>query len=102
MACGGAGVHGGGGVCGGVSTTHSLVPMIFAVGFAVVCVNAMIGPYWAMPTSILSGAAAAPGIAFVNSIGNLGGFFGPWVIGTNERRRREIFAGDCYRLPARW
>jgi len=63
------------------STTHSLVPMIFAVGFAVICVNAMIGPYWAMPTSILSGAAAASGIAFVNSIGNLGGFFGPWVIG---------------------
>jgi len=63
------------------SSTTSLVPMIFAVGFAVVCVNAMIGPYWAMPTAILSGAAAAPGIAFVNSVGNLGGFFGPYVIG---------------------
>jgi MFS transporter, ACS family, tartrate transporter len=63
------------------SSTSSLLPMIVAVGLAVICVNAMIGPYWAMPTSILSGAAAAPGIAFVNSIGNLGGFFGPFVIG---------------------
>jgi MFS transporter, ACS family, tartrate transporter len=63
------------------SSTTSLVPMILAVGLAVVCVNAMIGPYWAMPTSVLSGAAAAPGIAFVNSIGNLGGFFGPYLIG---------------------
>jgi ACS family tartrate transporter-like MFS transporter len=63
------------------STTTSLVPMIFAVGLAVVCVNAMLGPYWAMPTAFLSGAAAAPGIAFVNSVGNLGGFFGPYVIG---------------------
>ncbi len=63
------------------SSTTSLVPMILAVGLAVVCVNAMIGPYWAMPTAILSGAAAAPGIAFVNSIGNLGGFFGPYLIG---------------------
>ncbi len=49
--------------------------MIVAVGLAVICVNAMIGPYWAMPTAILSGAAAAPGIAFVNSIGNLGRIF---------------------------
>jgi ACS family tartrate transporter-like MFS transporter len=63
------------------STTTSLVPMILAVGLAVVCVNAMLGPYWAMPTAILSGAAAAPGIALVNSIGNLGGFFGPYLIG---------------------
>jgi MFS transporter, ACS family, tartrate transporter len=63
------------------SSTTSLLPMIVAVGLAVICVNAMIGPYWAMPTAILSGAAAAPGIAFVNSIGNLGGFFGPYVIG---------------------
>jgi MFS transporter, ACS family, tartrate transporter len=63
------------------SSTTSLWPMIIAVGLAVVCVNAMIGPYWAMPTAILSGAAAAPGIALVNSVGNLGGFFGPYLIG---------------------
>jgi len=34
-----------------------------------------------MPTSLLSGAAAAAGIAFINSVGNLGGFVGPYVIG---------------------
>jgi len=39
------------------------------------------GPFWAMPTSLLSGTAAAAGIAIINSIGNLGGFVGPYVIG---------------------
>lgn len=39
------------------------------------------GPFWAMPTSMLSGAAAAGGIAFINSVGNLGGFAGPALMG---------------------
>jgi ACS family tartrate transporter-like MFS transporter len=34
-----------------------------------------------MPTALLSGTAAAAGIAFINSVGNLGGFFGPYIIG---------------------
>ena len=39
------------------------------------------GPFWAMPTSMLTGAAAAGGIAFINSVGNLGGFAGPAAMG---------------------
>ncbi len=66
--------------CVAASST-SLVALVIAISFALVGVNAMIGPYWAMPTTLLSGAAAASGIAFVNSIGNLGGFFGPYLIG---------------------
>jgi ACS family tartrate transporter-like MFS transporter len=34
-----------------------------------------------MPAAILSDSAAAAGIAFINSMGNLGGFVGPYVIG---------------------
>jgi MFS transporter, ACS family, tartrate transporter len=37
--------------------------------------------FWTLPTSMLAGAAAAAGIALVNSIGNLGGFFGPTIVG---------------------
>jgi MFS transporter, ACS family, tartrate transporter len=40
-----------------------------------------IPPFWALPTTLLSGAAAAGGIALINSIGNLGGFAGPWIMG---------------------
>jgi nitrate/nitrite transporter NarK len=37
--------------------------------------------FWTLPTSFLSGAGAAAGIAAVNSIGNLGGYFGPQAFG---------------------
>ena len=37
--------------------------------------------FWTLPTSFLSGAAAAGGIAIINSIGNLSGFAGPYLVG---------------------
>ena len=37
--------------------------------------------FWTLPTAFLSGAAAAGGIAIINSLGNLAGFFGPSVMG---------------------
>jgi hypothetical protein len=39
------------------------------------------GPFFAMPPMFLSSTALAAGIAWINSIGNLGGFFGPWYVG---------------------
>jgi hypothetical protein len=38
--------------------------------------------FWSLPTAFLSGTAAAAGIAWINSVGNLGGYFGPDLIGT--------------------
>jgi ACS family tartrate transporter-like MFS transporter len=43
--------------------------------------QSMAGPFWAMATSRTSGRAAAVGIAVINSLGNLGGYFGPSIIG---------------------
>ena len=40
-----------------------------------------LGPFWTLPTSFLRGTAAAGGIALVNSIGNCGGFVGPFLMG---------------------
>jgi nitrate/nitrite transporter NarK len=37
--------------------------------------------FWALPTSILSGTAASAGIAWINSVGNLAGFFAPFFVG---------------------
>ena len=40
------------------------------------------GPcFWSLPTAMVSGTAAAGGIALINALGNLGGFFGPYVFG---------------------
>jgi MFS family permease len=38
--------------------------------------------FWPLPTAFLTGTAAAAGIAWINSVGNLGGYFGPDLIGT--------------------
>jgi MFS transporter, ACS family, tartrate transporter len=37
--------------------------------------------FWALPTAFLRGAGAAAGIAAINSIGTLGGYFGPSIFG---------------------
>ena len=37
--------------------------------------------FWPMPTAVLAGTAAAAGTAWINSVGNLAGFFGPSIVG---------------------
>jgi predicted MFS family arabinose efflux permease len=44
-------------------------------------VLAAFAPFWQMPTMLLAGTAAAGGIALINSIGNLSGWLGPFVVG---------------------
>ena len=60
----------------------SLVALVAAISVAMLSVFSMLGPFWALPTKFLQGTAAAVGIALINSIGNLGGFFGPYMIGS--------------------
>lgn len=48
--------------------------------------NAPKGPIWALPSIFLSGASAAAGIAWINSMGNIGGLIGPWLIGLIKER----------------
>lgn len=37
--------------------------------------------FWALPARVLSGAAAAAGIALINTVGNLAGFVAPYITG---------------------
>ncbi|MET4798180.1 MFS transporter [Bradyrhizobium sp. LB11.1] len=52
-----------------------------ALTFAAIGVFCVFGVFWTLPTAWLSGTAAAGGIALINSIGNLAGFGGPYLIG---------------------
>ncbi len=61
--------------------SHSIVPALAAVSLALTATFSMQGPFWATATSLLTGTTAAAGIAFINSFGNLGGYFGPRIIG---------------------
>jgi MFS transporter, ACS family, tartrate transporter len=76
-----------------MGTWWALVGMsIAAVGF-----YGSKGPFWAMPPMFLTGTAAAAAIAWINSIGNLGGFFGPWYVGVIKDATGS-FSGGLYGL----
>jgi MFS family permease len=59
-------------------------PIMSMVGLTLITVGwaGCVCTFWSLPTAFLSGTAAAAGIAWINSVGNLGGYFGPDLIGT--------------------
>ncbi|NDE05013.1 MAG: MFS transporter [Flavobacteriia bacterium] len=57
------------------------IPSIIALTVVASGVLAFVAIFWSLPTAFLTGTAAAAGIAFINSVGNLGGHFGPDLIG---------------------
>jgi len=60
---------------------HSTVVVVACIGLGLVCAESMVGPFWAMATSRMAGLSAAAGIAGINSLANLGGYYGPDIIG---------------------
>jgi ACS family tartrate transporter-like MFS transporter len=61
--------------------------------------------FWPMPSVFLTGAAAAVGMALINSIGNLGGYFGPMIVGwikdsTKSFEMALYFLAACALLSA--
>jgi ACS family tartrate transporter-like MFS transporter len=77
----------------------SLAGVILALTFVNIGISSAKPPLWSMPTLFLSGPAAAAGIATVNSIGNLGGFVGPTMIGWIKQQTGS-FAGGLYFVGA--
>jgi D-galactonate transporter len=59
---------------------NTLIAMI-GLTIATVGILATFPIFWPMPTAVLAGTAAAAGIAWINSVGNLAGFFGPSIVG---------------------
>ena len=49
--------------------------------------------FWALPTSFLTGTAAAAGIALINSIGNLSGFGAPFIMGLIKEATKSTDSG---------
>ncbi|WP_238314007.1 MFS transporter [Methylobacterium crusticola] len=65
----------------GSAFTPSPLLTIAALCVAVAGINSFVATFWAVPSGFLTGRAAAGGIAMIVSIGNLGGFAGPYMIG---------------------
>jgi ACS family tartrate transporter-like MFS transporter len=68
----------------GIATTayvDSPVPGLIALSVAAAGIFSSFPVFWSLPTAFLSGTAAAGAIALINSLGSLGGFVGPYLIG---------------------
>jgi ACS family tartrate transporter-like MFS transporter len=63
---------------------------MIALMASLVGLKSAMGPFWALSTTFLSGTAAAGGIALINSVGNLGGFVGPTLVGIVNDRTGSI------------
>jgi ACS family tartrate transporter-like MFS transporter len=76
------------------SLVHSNLVIFLALSLVVVGAMALQGPFWALPPTFLGGAAAAGGIALINSIGTGGGgFAGPYVLGLMRQATGSFAAG---------
>jgi len=79
----------------GNSTAIVVAGLTVGMAFA----EGMCGPFWAMATSRMSGLSAAAGIAVINSLANLGGYFGPYIIGL-VRSENGGFKGGLLAIAA--
>ncbi|HEU5256535.1 MAG TPA: MFS transporter, partial [Vicinamibacterales bacterium] len=74
---------------GATAAVQTPLPGLIALSVAAAGVFSAIPVFWSLPTTFLSGTAAAGAIALINSLGNLAGFFGPSLIG----RVRDLTGG---------
>lgn len=72
---------------------HQPVLALLALSVAAAGIEGALGPFWAMPTAFLTGSAAAAGIALINSVGNLSGFVGPFLIGVVKEASGSFSGG---------
>src|SRR4051794_1807048 len=61
----------------GISGMAALA-LVTLTTMAVMCTQST---FWSLPTAVLSGAASAAGIAWINSVGNLAGYLSPFLVG---------------------
>jgi MFS transporter, ACS family, tartrate transporter len=60
---------------------RSPILVVAGIGIGLAFAESMVGPFWSMATSSMAGLSAAAGIAVINSLANLGGYYGPDIVG---------------------
>jgi MFS transporter, ACS family, tartrate transporter len=79
-----------------VATQDRLALTVAMFCLAAVGIYGYLPGFWSLPTSFLTGTAAAASIGLINSIGNLGGFAGPYIVGYLSKARNSFFSGVLY------
>jgi ACS family tartrate transporter-like MFS transporter len=68
--------------------------VLLSLTLAFLGMMSMMGPYWSLATSFLSGAAAAGGIALINTIANAGGVLSPYLMGWLKTATGDFTSGQ--------
>ena len=76
-----------------LGTTRSPFLAVTLLSLVEVSLCSFLGPFWAIPSEFLSGLSVAAGFALINSVGNLGGFAGPWAVGLIKQRTGSLYGG---------
>jgi sugar phosphate permease len=83
------------GMLGAVLGEGSPALVIAGLATAAAGICSALGPFWTLPAGFLTGAAAAGGIAVINSLGNLGGFAGSYAMGA----LKTTDSAHAFRVP---
>jgi len=73
---------------------------MIALTLATLGFYAAFGPFWSLPTALLTGTGAAAGIALVNSMGNAAGFAGPYIVGVLKEATGSFSAAPLFLAAA--
>jgi len=79
-----------------LSGVHSPIVTIVLLSLLAIGYCSSLSPFWALPSEFLTGFSAASGIALINSVGNLGGFAGPYVIGFISQKTGTLYGGLAF------
>ena len=79
-----------------LSGIHSPFVTVVLLSLLAIGYCSSLGPFWALPSEFLTGFSAASGIALINSVGNLGGFVGPSMVGFISQRTGSLYGGLAF------
>jgi MFS family permease len=89
----GCAVVGMAGFAGAAMFADAMLPSLISLSLAAFGTNAALTVFWPIPSAMLSGRAAAAGIAMINSIGNLVGYASPVILGWCKDSTGRMYAG---------
>lgn len=81
---------------------NSAPAAIMALSIAAIGLYGAKPVFWPLPSMFLSGEAAAAGLAMINSMGNLGGFIGPYVVGWIAADTESFGTALCFLAACAW
>ena len=79
-----------------IAKTSNPAAVIALLSLMGIGIEGVFGPFWSLPGEYLTGMGAASGIALINSVGSMGGFAGPYLLGVIERRSGSLQRGFAF------